>query len=288
MIDGFLLSEAGRVAILSLSEDHAWNDAATVAMGACGELAGVCEFRARETLVIAGWFAVEAVFRVLGGGVMVERTLPEGVRVEAGDVIGVLRGPVGAILRGERSALNILCRLCGIATITAGFVAAAGGVEILDTRKTTPGLRALEKYAVRAGGGVNHRMNLSEMAMFKDNHIAALGGIAALNPALEAARSTGVPIEVEVDSLQQLSAALRLNPDRILLDNMSLSQLEEAVEIVGGRCYLEASGGVTLATVASIARTGVNGISVGALTHSAPAVDIGLDWREGPGVPARG
>lgn len=281
-------AEAIRVAELALTEDDAWNDAATQALGTRALNPAVCEFRARESLVVAGWFAVEAVYGLLGSPVKCERVIAEGEPAAPGMVIGVVEGATGTILRGERSALNILCRMCGIAALARKFAEAAPGVEVLDTRKTTPGLRVLEKYAVRAGGGVNHRMSLSDMAMFKDNHIAALGGVGSLGPAVEAVRGTGVPVQIEVDSIGQLSAVLSLKPDRILLDNMSVPMLREAVAIAGGRCYLEASGGVTLETVGAIAATGVNGVSVGALTHSAPAADIGLDWREGPFVPAGG
>jgi len=286
MTDALILSEARRVAELSLLEDAARFDAAVDALGPAAALPAVCEFRARQSLVVAGWFAAEAVYRALDDRVKIERVMEDGEKAGPGSVIGVVRGGTGTVLRGERSALNILCRMCGIATLTRRFADAAPGVEILDTRKTTPGLRALEKYAVRTGGGVNHRMNLSDMAMFKDNHIAALGGIGGLSAAVAALRSRGVPIEIEVDSLDQLPAVLSLGPDRILLDNMTVAMLREAVAMAGGRFYLEASGGVTLETVADIAASGVDGVSVGALTHSAPVADIGLDWREGPGVPA--
>lgn len=286
MTDPLYLSEAARVAELSLLEDEARSDAAVEAMGAAASVRAVCEFRARQPLVVAGWFAVEAVFGALDGSARVERVAGDGDKVLPGSAIGLVSGSAGTVLRGERSALNILCRMCGIATLTRRFADAAPGVEILDTRKTTPGLRALEKYAVRAGGGVNHRMSLSDMAMFKDNHIAAMGGVEGLSAALAAVRSRGLPTEIEVDSLKQLPAVFRLRPDRILLDNMSVPMLREAVAMAEGRFYLEASGGVTLETVREIASTGVDGISVGALTHSAPAADIGLDWKEGPGAPA--
>lgn len=286
MTDALILSEALRVAEMSLLEDDARHDAAVEALGPAAMLQAVCEFRARQPLVVAGWFAVEAVYGALDDTLLLERVLEEGTKAASGSVIGVVRGATGTVLRGERSALNILCRMCGISTLARRFSDAAPGVEILDTRKTTPGLRALEKYAVRVGGGVNHRMSLSDMAMFKDNHIAALGGVGGLSAAVAAVRSRGVPIEIEVDSLVQLPAVFSLKPDRILLDNMPVTMLREAVAMAGGRFYLEASGGVTLETVAGIAASGVDGVSVGALTHSAPAADIGLDWREGPGAPA--
>ena len=286
MMEDRVLMEASRVAAEALTEDDAWNDAATDSLGMAAHRPAVCEFRAREPLVLAGWFAVEAVYEALGGAVVSAREAPEGAFLEAGALLGVVRGPTGAVLRGERSALNILCRMCGIATLTREYVKAAPGVDILDTRKTPPGLRILEKYAVAAGGGVNHRLGLSDMAMFKDNHTAALGGAEFLGPAVESARALGVPVEIEVDSPAQLSAVLPFGPDRVLLDNMTVPMLRESVKLAEGRCYLEASGGVTLETVASIAATGVNGVSVGALTHSAPSADVGLDWREEPVVPA--
>lgn len=286
MMEDRVLSEASRVAAEALGEDDAWNDAATASLGSAALRPAVCEFRARKPLVLAGWFAVEAVYEALGGTVAAVREAPEGAFLEAGALLGVVRGPTGDVLRGERTALNILCRMCGIAALTREYAKAAPGVEILDTRKTTPGLRVLEKYAVAAGGGVNHRMGLSDMAMFKDNHVAALGGAEFLGPAVGAARALGVPVEIEVDSPAQLAAVLPFGPDRVLLDNMTLPMLRESVRLAGGRCYLEASGGVTLENVAAIAATGVDGISVGALTHSVPSADVGLDWREEPVVPA--
>ena len=195
-----------------------------------------------------------------------------------------IHGPAASVLRGERVFLNILSRLCGIASTTFEFVSLCAGceVEILDTRKTTPGMRALEKYAVRMGGGVNHRSSLADMAMLKDNHLAAIGGVGNLAPVMDRLRNMHIPIEVEVDSLQQFRTVLPYSPDRILLDNMSLEELEEAVSITGDSgIYLEASGGITLATVRAVAETGVDGISVGMLTHSVRSSDVGLDWHYG-------
>jgi len=157
---------------------------------------------------------------------------------------------------------------------------AGAGVEILDTRKTTPGLRALERYAVRCGGGVNHRFDLCEMAMFKDNHWIAAGGLVGLSDAVSAARAAGVPVEVEIDSLEQLHPVIGMHPDRILLDNMNPATVAEAVRAArGSGIYMEASGGISLETVRAMAETGVDGISTGCLTHSAPAADISLDWE---------
>lgn len=263
-----------------LEEDSAFRDAATEALGLLADSHAAASVVAREDLVICGWQAVESVFLRLTG-VSVERIAPEGSRMRAGDRAGRVAGPLGSLLRGERLALNLLCRLSGIATLTRRFVeeAAGTGVEILDTRKTTPGMRALERYAVRCGGGVNHRFDLASMAMFKDNHVSAAGGPEALSEPVRRARLAGVPVEIEVDSLDQLDAVLRLGPDRILLDNLPPAAVAEAVRRAAGRCYLEASGGITVENVGLYARTGVNGVSIGALTHSAPAADFAMDWE---------
>lgn len=203
----------------------------------------------------------------------------DGETVAAGAVLARAEADARALLAAERTALNLLGRLCGVATLTAAYVAAVDGtgVRIADTRKTTPGLRALEKYAVRCGGGVNHRFGLDDAMLIKDNHIAACGGV---GPALARARAAAghlVRIEVEVDTLGQLDEALPYAPDAVLLDNFALADLRSAVARAKGVVTLEASGGVTLATVRAIAETGVDVISVGALTHSAPVLDIGLD-----------
>lgn len=263
-----------------LDEDAALRDAATEALGPLADTPAAASVVARRDLVLCGWRAVESVYLRLTG-VSVERIAPEGLRMRAGDRAGRVAGPLGSLLRGERLALNLLCRLSGIATLTRRFVeeVAETGVEILDTRKTTPGMRSLERYAVRCGGGVNHRFDLASMAMFKDNHVAAAGGPEALAEAVLRARRSGVPVEIEVDSLDQLGAVLHLDPDRILLDNMPPGEVAEAVRRAAGRCYIEASGGVTAENAALYARTGVNGISIGALTHSAPAADLAMDWE---------
>jgi len=203
----------------------------------------------------------------------------DGDDIAVGEVIARVSGDARAILSSERVALNLLSRLCGVATLTRTYVRAVEGTRarIVCTRKTTPGLRALEKYAVRCGGGVNHRFGLDDAILIKDNHIAACGGVAK---ALERARSAAghlMKIEIEVDRLDQLDEALSFKPDVILLDNFALADLRAAVERVAGAVVLEASGGVNLTTVRAIAETGVDAISVGALTHSAPILDIGLD-----------
>jgi nicotinate-nucleotide pyrophosphorylase (carboxylating) len=211
----------------------------------------------------------------------------DGERVHAGDVLMKIEAPTQLLLTAERTALNLLCHLSGIATATASWVDAVGGTGaiIRDTRKTTPGLRALEKYAVRCGGGQNHRMSLSDAALVKDNHIVAAGGVAEAFAKVRALADT-LPIEIEVDTLQQLQVALEAGANVVLLDNMAPDVMKEAVEIskrhtknTGHAVLLEASGGLTIATARSVAETGVHFISVGGLTHSSPILDIGLDLK---------
>lgn len=266
----------------ALVEDEALGDAASGALEDRGDLQVKCLVNSREDIVVAGLGLASVVFSMLPGEVQVDIFAAEGQTICSGDRMASIQGPAAAILRGERIFLNILGRLCGIASITSEFVniCRGTGVEILDTRKTTPGMRALEKYAVRMGGGVNHRFSLADMAMLKDNHLAAIGGVGNLLPVIRRLRDSGVPIEVEVDSLEQLQAVIPLAPDRILLDNMCADRLKEAVLLAGNSgIYLEASGGITLETVRDVAETGVNGISVGMLTHSVRSSDIGLDWH---------
>ncbi len=266
----------------ALIEDRALDDAASKALKNHGDQYVICDVNPRENIVVAGIDLAALVFSMLPGEVRVERLIEEGQSVVAGERIAEIHGPAGYILRGERIFLNILGRLCGIASTTCELVSACAGcgAEILDTRKTTPGMRALEKYAVRMGGGVNHRFSLRDMAMLKDNHIAAVGGVDNLAPVVGRLREMGVPVEIEVDSLEQLKTVVPLLPDRILLDNMSFENLREAVLFTrGSGIYLEASGGITLETVRAVAETGVDGISVGMLTHSVKSSDIGLDWH---------
>ena len=241
-------------------------------------------FVAREPIVVAGLPVVRIVFEILSRRVRMEELVKDGQRAEAGQPIAVVEGPARPILTGERVALNYLKRLCGIATLTALFVKKVEGlnVQILDTRKTTPGSRILEKYAVRCGGGRNHRMGLYDMVVIKDNHLAALRD-AKPHPVVVAVRKArerwpNLLIEVEAEDLDQVRWAVEAGADWIMLDNMDLETLREAVRIIDGRAKIEASGGVTLDTVRSIAECGVDYISVGALTHSARAVDIGLDF----------
>jgi nicotinate-nucleotide pyrophosphorylase (carboxylating) len=250
---------------------------ATVPADAQGEAAIV----ARQDGVIAGLDLAEAAFKALDPEVRFKRIVDDGGRVAAGGTIAQVSGKTRALLTGERTALNFLNRLSGIATMTAAFVEAVAGtrVRIACTRKTTPGLRAFEKYAVRAGGGVNHRFGLYDAVLVKDNHIAAAGGLENALERLGARMRHLVKLEVEVDSLDQLEAALKFPIDAVLLDNMDVGTLKRAVHLVGGRVLTEASGSVTLDNVREIALTGVDLISVGALTHSPRNLDSSLDWK---------
>ncbi|GAB4225640.1 MAG: carboxylating nicotinate-nucleotide diphosphorylase [Methyloligellaceae bacterium] len=238
---------------------------------------------ARKAGRIAGLDFARAAFAALDPEAECDIRIGDGEDAQAGETVAQIRASAHALLSGERVALNFLGHLSGIATQTARFVDAirGTGAQICCTRKTTPGLRAFEKYAVRAGGGVNHRFGLYDAVLIKDNHILAAGGIAA---AIERARDAAghmVRIEVEVDTLDQLKEALAHDIDAVLLDNMDLPTLAEAVRMAKGRAITEASGGVTLETVRGIAETGVDLISSGALTHSSPALDLGLDFRPG-------
>jgi nicotinate-nucleotide pyrophosphorylase (carboxylating) len=234
---------------------------------------------AREPIIVAGLQIASAFFRKLDDGVVIEMLVRDGERVEAGAVLMRLEGRARAMLTAERSALNTLQHLSGIATLTRRYVdAIAGtGATLLDTRKTIPGLRALDKYAARLGGAENHRLRLDDGMLIKDNHVAVRGGVAAAVRAAKAA-NTGLQVQVEVDRIAQVEPALAAGADRLLLDNMDLGTLREAVALVAGRVPLEASGGVNLDTIRGIAETGVDYISVGRITQSAPAVDIGLDY----------
>jgi nicotinate-nucleotide pyrophosphorylase (carboxylating) len=236
---------------------------------------------ARENGRIAGLDTCIAAFKALDPSISVEIQIPDGADVEAGQAIAVIKGPARPILSAERVALNFTGRLSGIATATSHLVALVAGTKarVTCTRKTTPGLRAFEKYAVRCGGGFNHRFGLDDGILIKDNHIVASGGITAAITA--ARRSTGhmVHVEVEVDRLDQLDEALAAGANTILLDNMSPQTLREAVRRAGGRAVLEASGNINAATIAAVAATGVDLISSGAITHSARCLDLGLDFQ---------
>jgi nicotinate-nucleotide pyrophosphorylase (carboxylating) len=237
------------------------------------------EMNTRQGLVIAGLDIAAAFFRVLDANVRIEPLAKDGDRVEHGATLMRLNGNARAMLAGERPALNTLQHLSGIATLTRQYVdAIAGtGAVLIDTRKTIPGLRILEKFAARMGGAQNHRMRLDDGVLIKDNHVAVCGGVAEAVRRARAA-NTGLQVQVEVDSIDQIEAALHAGADRLLLDNMDPAMLRQAVALVGGRVPLEASGGVTLHTIRFLAETGVDFISVGRITQSAPAVDIGLDY----------
>jgi nicotinate-nucleotide pyrophosphorylase (carboxylating) len=249
----------------------------------CATLSGDARFAAvmtcREPIVLAGLEIAAAIFAALDTQVAIEMLVSDGARAGTGTVLMRLDGNARAMLAAERSALNTLQHLSGIATLTGRYVdAIAGtGATVLDTRKTIPGLRVLEKYAARMGGAQNHRMRLDDGVLIKDNHVAACGGVAEAVRRATAA-NTGLQVQVEVDRLDQIEPALAAGADRLLLDNMPPATLREAVGLVGGRVPLEASGGVTLETIRAIAETGVEFISAGRITQSAPAVDIGLDY----------
>ncbi len=236
---------------------------------------------ARAPGTISGHQFAEAAFRALDPAVTVEHLSHDGARVETGAILIKLSGPPQAILSAERVALNFMIHMSGVASLTARYVdAIAGtGAAICCTRKTLPGLRAIEKYAVKSGGGMNHRFGLDDAVLIKDNHIAAAGGVA--NAIASARANTGhmTKIEIEVDTLDQLATVLKHKVDVIMLDNMSNEKLRKAVAMINGVSVTEASGGVTLDTVRGIAEAGVDMISVGALTHSAPALDLGLDFH---------
>jgi len=234
---------------------------------------------ARGPGTIAGLIAVEAAFRLVDPALKFSVSAPDGTAVQNGALLATVSGPARAILSAERVALNFAGHLSGVATATAALVAAVAGTKarIVCTRKTLPGLRILQKYAVRCGGGFNHRLGLDDAVLIKDNHIAAAGGIAPALARVRAGLGHMTKVEIEVDSLAQLEEALGLGADTILLDNMGVEELKKAVAMANGRAVLEASGNVTLATVREIAATGVDTISSGAITHSAVNLDIGLD-----------
>ena len=237
------------------------------------------EMNCRQPITIAGLDIATAFFRALDHDVRIEKLAKDGESVETGSVLLRVEGDARAMLAAERSALNTLQHLSGIATLTRQYVdrIAGTGATLLDTRKTIPGLRLLEKYAARMGGAENHRMRLDDGLLIKDNHVAVAGGVAEAVSAAKAA-NTGFPVQVEVDCIDQIEPALEAGADRLLLDNMPPPVLRQAVALVAGRVPLEASGGVNLDTIRAIAETGVNYISVGRITQSAPSVDIGLDY----------
>jgi nicotinate-nucleotide pyrophosphorylase (carboxylating) len=239
------------------------------------------QIRSRQAGRIAGVDCIAIAFSKLPEPAQATVVADDGSDVAPGEVVAHLSGSARTILTTERTILNILCRLSGIATATASAVCrvASHRAVIKDTRKTTPGVRALEKYAVAVGGGVNHRIGLYDAVLIKDNHIALAGSITAAVGRVRSRRGDSMPIQVEVDSLEQLDEALRCRAESVLLDNFPLDLLREAVTLVAGRCLTEASGGVTPANVGEVAATGVDAISLGWLTHSAPALDLGLDFE---------
>ncbi|TXS50386.1 carboxylating nicotinate-nucleotide diphosphorylase [Streptomyces sp. uw30] len=283
-----LLADAGLdpvevedIAGVAIQEDLAHGVDVTTVATVPEEAVATADFVAREAGVVAGLRVAEAVVSIVCEDEFeVERHVEDGEKVEAGEKLLSITARTRDLLTAERSALNILCRLSGIATATRAWADLLDGTKarVRDTRKTTPGLRALEKYAVRCGGGVNHRMSLSDAALVKDNHVLAAGGV---TQAFEAVREAfpDLAIEVEVDTLHQLREVVDAGADLILLDNFTPGECEEAVAIVGGRAALEASGRLTLDNAKAYADTGVDYLAVGALTHSSPILDIGLDLR---------
>ncbi len=266
----------------ALAEDVGTGDITTAALVDAGRRCRA-EILAKAEGVVAGLAVAEATFHAVDRAISFEHAARDGERVQAGTVVARLAGAIAPILTAERTALNFLQRMSGIATLAAQYAAAVEGTgaRVVDTRKTAPGLRALDKYAVRAGGAGNHRMGLFDGVLIKDNHIQAAGGIAkAVERAREAAQDP-VKVEVEAQSLSEVEAALSAGADVIMLDNMNAAEVRAAVELIGGRAKTEASGGVTLQTVRELAEGGVDYISVGALTHSAPALDLSLEITDG-------
>jgi nicotinate-nucleotide pyrophosphorylase (carboxylating) len=270
-----------RVVAAALEEDLGSGDVTTEAC-VPADARAVAHAVAREPLVACGGPMFARVFGLVDATLAVETHAPEGARVAAGARLWTVHGPARSILMGERVALNFVQRLCAIATTARAYVDAVPpgcATRITDTRKTTPGLRALERYAVRVGGAHNHRDNLSAAVLIKDNHVAACGGVRAAVERARAAAPHTAKIECEVDTLDQLDEALAAGADIVLLDNMPTTAIVEAVKRARGRAMLEASGGITMQRVAELARAGVGAISVGALTHSVAAADVGLDFE---------
>ncbi|MFC1418286.1 carboxylating nicotinate-nucleotide diphosphorylase [Streptacidiphilus cavernicola] len=273
--------EVEDIATLALAEDLAGGEDVTSVATVPEAAVATADFTAREAGVVAGLRVAEAVLSLVAEEAFsVERPVEDGDRVEAGQVLLSVTTRTRDLLTAERSALNLLCHLSGIATATRAWADAleGTGAAVRDTRKTTPGLRALQKYAVRCGGGANHRMGLSDAALVKDNHVIAAGGVAEAFKAVRAAYPE-LAVEVEVDRIDQIQPVLDAGADLILLDNFTVPELREAVALVAKRAFLEASGGLVLANARAVAETGVDYLSVGALTHSSPILDIGLDLR---------
>jgi nicotinate-nucleotide pyrophosphorylase (carboxylating) len=267
-----------RIVHAALAEDIGAGDVTTEATVA-PDAVGTAELLVKQSGVVCGLRAAEATFLALDPEIRFQALARDGDVVEPPAVVARVSGPLRAILTGERVALNFVGRLSGIATLTHRYVAAieGTGAAVLDTRKTTPGLRALEKHAVACGGGRNHRFGLSDAVLVKDNHLRAAGSIAAAVELVKAV--SDLPVEVECETLDEVDEAREADVDAILLDNMTLDELREAVRVTAGRARLEASGGVNLETIRAIAETGVDEISVGALTHSAHSLDVSLELR---------
>jgi nicotinate-nucleotide pyrophosphorylase (carboxylating) len=262
-----------------LAEDLGSGDDVTSRATIAADARFTATMNCREPITLAGLDIAVAFFRALDGDVRIDRPVRDGDAVPAGTVLLRLEGNARAMLAAERSALNTLQHLSGVATLTARYVAAIGNAKakLLDTRKTIPGLRLLDKYAARMGGAQNHRMRMDDGLLIKDNHVAVAGGVGNAVRLAKAA-TTGLSVQVEVDRLDQIEEALAAGADRLLLDNMTAETLHDAVALVAGRVKLEASGGVNLDTIGAIAASGVDYVSVGRITQSAPAVDIGLDY----------
>jgi nicotinate-nucleotide pyrophosphorylase (carboxylating) len=283
-MDSLTAKELRSLVQRALTEDVGAGDATTLAV-VPGRAKATALMVARQPLVVAGLAAARTAFQLIQPSLRIAPNAKDGQAVKAGAVLMTIAGSARGILTAERVALNFVQRLSGVATLTAAYVARVKGTraQILDTRKTTPGLRRLEKYAVSCGGGKNHRLGLFDLVLIKDNHLAAVRDARpnAVAFAVRSARAKypALKVEVEADTLAQVAQAADAGADYILLDNMTPAQLRRAVRIVGGRALTEASGGVNLRTVGAIARSGVDFISVGALTHSAPAVDVALDFQ---------
>jgi len=280
---GFPLTEGGVVTLVraALDEDHAFDDITTISTVVSTRHARA-HLVARSAGTIAGVPLALAAFRLLEPHVEIRIDAEDGAQVARGETVLHLSGPARGLLSAERVALNFLQRLSGVATLTSKYVEAVRGTRtyIVDTRKTTPGWRDLEKYAVRCGGGRNHRRDLSDAVLIKDNHIAACEGDVSVAVARARAHvPAGILIQVECDTVVQVRAAIAAGADALLLDNMTLALMRESVALAKGHCWTEASGGVTLETVRGIAEAGVDRISIGALTHSAPALDLALDFE---------
>jgi nicotinate-nucleotide pyrophosphorylase (carboxylating) len=275
------LTGIDRIIENALAEDIHTGDITTLAVVRDGRTARAV-LKAKEEMVLAGIDVAAAVFRRLDTGIVFTPGYADGDRLAPGDIIAGISGDAAQLLQGERVALNLLQRMCGIATITASYVEAVRGTKarVVDTRKTTPGLRILEKYAVRVGGGTNHRTGLYDGVLIKENHIVAAGGLTEAVLRAKNYIPHTLKVEVETETLAQVAEAIAAGADIIMLDNMTTAAMREAVALIGGRALVEASGGVNLESIRSIAETGVDIISVGALTHSARAMDISMLMEE--------